>query len=372
MSLKRLIVDTGERLADFCANDLQNQYYKYLFLSNAKKNIGSKPYPHDANFEEDAILYWKKHTSLKVNPIWHSFYSSQNGIKDVRYVPENIYYAYIEPFYNRKPFCQCCDDKCYYTERFPTNAVPGGVNRPKTILRNISGIFYDAEFQILSDDKAADLLSEWKDGYVIKESITGTGGNRIIFVGPGEKKRREELLEIFKRYKKDYVIEGLITQCAEMAALNPSSVNTIRFITYLDRQGVHLLSTVVRMGGANSKTDNFSTGGIACGVDDNGVLKSVAYDQQYNRYEIHPNGHQFAGTKIPGFQKAKELVYTLHRRFGHFRIISWDIAIAPDHSPVIIEFNLTPQSIDLHQINNGPLFGDLTESVLMEAFGKRG
>ena len=114
------------------------------------------------------------------------------------------------------------------------------------------------------------------------------------------------------------------------------------------------------------------TGGIACGVDDNGVLKSVAYDQQYNRYEIHPNGHQFAGTKIPGFQKAKELVYTLHRRFGHFRIISWDIAIAPDHSPVIIEFNLTPQSIDLHQINNGPLFGDLTESVLMEAFGKRG
>ena len=68
MSLKRLIVDTGERLADFCANDLQNQYYKYLFLSNAKKNIGSKPYQHDPDFEADAISYWKKHTGLKVNP----------------------------------------------------------------------------------------------------------------------------------------------------------------------------------------------------------------------------------------------------------------------------------------------------------------
>ena len=156
-----------------------------------------------------------------------------------------------------------------------------------------------------------------------------------------------------------------------MKALNPSSINTIRFITFLDLEGVHILSACVRMGGEGSRTDNFSTGGVACGIDSNGRLKKYGYDQQYNKYSVHPNGHIFAGTQIPNYETAKEFVKTLARRFGHFRIISWDIVITPDYSPLIIEFNFTPQSIDLHQINNGPLFGKYTEKVLNEAFGKR-
>lgn len=370
MSIKRKIIDFGEKVADFCAHGLQNYYYKYLFLANAKKYIGNKEYSVDNVFQQESIAYWKKQTGMKVNPIWHNFYSDRNSIRDVRYVPENIYYSKIEPFFNRKELTQSCDDKCFYTERFPESAFPGGFHRPATLLRNVSGIFYDVDFNILKDEEAAQLLSENTDGYVIKESITGAGGNRIVFVDEGEQKTKDELLTIFARYKRDYVVESLLKQCPEMAALNPSSINTIRFITFMDRDGVHLLSAVARMGGVSSKTDNFSTGGVACGIDENGVLKSVGYDQHYNRYTVHPNGHSFGGTKVPSYDKAVELVKNMHRRFGHFRIISWDIAIAPDYVPTIIEFNLTPQSIDFHQINNGPLFGDLTEKVLKEVFGK--
>ena len=107
-SFKRVVIDTGEKVSAFFATDIQNHYYKYLFLENAKKNIGSKIYESDSAFQSNSINYWKKQTGLKINTVWHDYYSSVNGIKDVRYVPENIYYAYIEPFYNRKDFCQCC------------------------------------------------------------------------------------------------------------------------------------------------------------------------------------------------------------------------------------------------------------------------
>ena len=111
---------------------------------------------------------------------------------------------------------------------------------------------------------------------------------------------------------------------------------------------------------------------MACGIDDQGLLKSAGYDQMYNKYEIiHPNGRRFANVMIPGYNEAGQLVTELHHRFGHFRIISWDIAIGKDYKPIIIEFNLTPQSIDFHQINNGPLFGKLTEDILKEVFTKK-
>ena len=372
MSIARFVVNTGKKTSEFFSKDLQNYYYKYYFLYDAMNHIGNKEYLCDKQFEKDSKKYWKLHTNTTINPIWHDFYSSCNGIKDVRYVPENVYYAYIEPFFNRKDFCQCTDDKCYYTERFPKHASPVGFRRPETILRNIGGMFFDKEFSILKFDEAVRYLASINSGFVIKESITGTGGNRIIFVEPGVKKEEEWIKRVFKKYKKDFVIEGIIDQCAETKKLNPTSVNTIRFITFMNQDGVHLLSAVLRIGGKGSRTDNFSTGGVACGINEDGTLKEEGYDQQFNKYiKKHPNGIEFAGVKIPSYDKARMLVETLHRRFGHFRIISWDIAIGEEYNPILIEFNLTPQSIDLHQINNGPLFGNLTESVLHEVFNSK-
>ena len=107
MNIKRAIVEGGKTVSHFFASDLQNHYYKFLFLEEARKYIGTKQYLKDTVFENEAQDYWKKKTGLKINTVWHDYYSSVNGIKDVRYVPENIYYAYIEPFYNRKDFCQC-------------------------------------------------------------------------------------------------------------------------------------------------------------------------------------------------------------------------------------------------------------------------
>ena len=61
----------------------------------------------------------------------------------------------------------------------------------------------------------------------------------------------------------------------------------------------------------------------------------------------------------------------MHKRFAHFRIISWDFAVDENNDIQLIEFNFSPQGIRIHQINNGPLFGEFTVEVLEEVFNKR-
>lgn len=357
----RFVVDAGERAAKFFAEDMQNIYYRYLFKQQMKQKLKHHEYPIDRTFEFKCKQYWHKYA--RIDSMWHTFYSYCNGIKDVRYIPENIYYSKIEPFYNRKAFAKAIDDKCFYTERFKN------IKRPDTIIRNISGMYFDNDFNIISLHDAIGLCYEYSE-FVVKLSIDGTGGNFIKFIRTSELSSPDDLVQVFLKYEKDFIVESIITQHNKLSSINSSSVNTIRFITFLNNNGVHLLSSVFRMGGIGSRTDNFSTGGICCGIDKNGILKSVAYDMKYNKYTHHPSGGDFANIQIPSYDMAINAVKNQHKRFGHFRIISWDIAIDAEGGIVLIEFNITPQGVGLHQINNGPLFGDLTDEVLEEVFRK--
>lgn len=66
------------------------------------------------------------------------------------------------------------------------------------------------------------------------------------------------------------------------------------------------------------------------------------------------------------------MVKFCHERMGHFRLVLWDVAIDEHGIPVLIEANLRNGECDFHQFNNGPLFGELTDQVLGEVFGRKG
>jgi hypothetical protein len=48
-------------------------------------------------------------------------------------------------------------------------------------------------------------------------------------------------------------------------------------------------------------------------------------------------------------------------------LASWDIGLAPGAEPVLIEVNLLGQGLNLHQANNGPIFGELTDEIARAA-----
>lgn len=136
-------------------------------------------------------------------------------------------------------------------------------------------------------------------------------------------------------------------------------------MTLLFNNKVQILSSVFRMGVNSSRVDNASSGGIVCGIEENGQLKNIAYDTKGNRYDCHPQGMNFADVVIPNFHECVDLVKQLAPRFVSVsRLISWDIAIAEDSHPILIEANLSFGEIDFHQMNNGPIFGEMTDEIL--------
>lgn len=358
--MRRFVVETGEKVSDFFANDLQNIYYMFHFKSLMKKRLKGKAYPIDRGFEKSAVLFWKKY-GLSIDPMWHSFFSYCNKNKSVFYIPESLYYSKVEPFYNNKALAKAFDDKCYYSVFFPEAITPSQV------VKKIGGVLYDQGYKMISKEDAVELVLGSSGGLFFKPSIGSGGGNRITYL-EGIGLSKESVESVFLSLGDNFVVEHSVSQHPVLEKLNPSSLNTIRVITYLRPSGVVVLSSVLRMGGEGSKTDNFSTGGIACGIESSGICKGVAYDQNYNSYSEHPGGEVFSGLKVPSFDEACALAVKEHEKFGHFKIISWDIAIDQCSQPVLLEFNLTPQSIDFHQINNGPLFGDYTEEVLERVF----
>jgi len=65
------------------------------------------------------------------------------------------------------------------------------------------------------------------------------------------------------------------------------------------------------------------------------------------------------------------MVKKAHPMVPHFRLVSWDICIEEDGEPILLEANLCRGSLDVHQYNNGPLFGEDTKKILDEIFGKK-
>lgn len=66
-----------------------------------------------------------------------------------------------------------------------------------------------------------------------------------------------------------------------------------------------------------------------------------------------------------------DIIKQYHIKLAHFKLIAWDFATDKDGNPVLIEYNLRFQVINFLEMNNGPLFGDLTDEVLKEVFGRK-
>ena len=127
----------------------------------------------------------------------------------------------------------------------------------------------------------------------------------------------------------------------------------------------------MRMGVGGEKVDNASKGGIACGIDENGMLKKYAHKLTGQKFEKHPtNGFVFEGYLLPSVDKAWALVKKAHLMVPHFKMVSWDVSILENGEPIMVEANLAKGTSELHQFCNGPLFGDDTKKILDEVFGK--
>ena len=151
------------------------------------------------------------------------------------------------------------------------------------------------------------------------------------------------LSELLK--KEPLIFESLIRQTGQMSSFNPSSVNTIRFMTTLyPGNEARIIATFIKIGRSGRCVDNAGSGGnvdsginIATGEITDPILFSSWRD--LTKIDCHPDsGEQLKGVKIENWEEIKSTVLDFQKKLPFVKAAGWDIAITPD-GPKVIEVN---------------------------------
>jgi len=337
-------------------------FSKIHFRKEVREYIHNIEYiDNDKNFLKESKNFWKKYEQ-NICIDFHKWYSSCNGIKDIRYIPDDLFYDKIERYYNRKELISAYSDKAMYKRLLPN------VNQPKTIALNMNDVYYDENYNIITIEDVLNKCEKYRE-IVIKPTLDTGGGKNVTFIiSESQICIRENVKNNLNKFKKNFIIQEVLAQHGNLKEINPESVNTIRTISFFYNGKVIILGSVLRMGVNGSRVDNVCSGGISCKINSDGSLGDRAFNEQGKVYSIHPQGFVFSKGRVPSYDKIKSIIITEHSKLPHFKIISWDFSVDENGVPVMIEFNLEWQGMSLNQLNNGPLFGDLTDEILTEVF----
>jgi hypothetical protein len=113
--------------------------------------------------------------------------------------------------------------------------------------------------------------------------------------------------------------------------------------------------------------DNVASGGINVGITSEGVLTEGMQDEVFHIRET-PDGMPLKGYKITSFNAICDFAKELHWRIPLCAIAGWDVCLDSDDNPMLIEVNLTYGGVLVHQLCNGPIFGDRTEEILNRVY----
>lgn len=299
--------------------------------------------------------FWKKY-NRKVSPDWTSYYSYANNIKSEKYIPDSLFYSEIIPKLNQPELAPGLADKNMYDSIFSTNM-------PKTIIRKINNNLLDKDFNPITFEDAFERCNN-EEEIIIKPS-NGSYGSGIEFWTPS--KTQQELKQYLNNYD-DLIVQEVIKQHSFFENIHPSSLNTVRVMTFLSNNKFYNICSILRMGQNNSRVDNYSAGGIICSIDKNGKLYKRGIQADQSIITQHPDGFVFEDQEIPYYDEIINQAEKMHYRIPFFKLISWDFAIDQNGKVIFIEGNYPGSQIDLHQLNIGPVFGEYTDIILSEVY----
>lgn len=342
----------------------QKRYKQFRLEISARRYMKSlirkKKLPKLSTQEiREAKAFYKSRGYKLKNTYWHRYYKGMNGEFHKDYIPYDIFNPRINPRLNqRRQWPALLDKNLTYTlfKEF---------NQPKHVVQNINGFYYIND-KIVDLQEAIKACESIKVKLIIKPTIdTGRGKmvNAFNLVNSKTTYKNYSVEKLFELYNKDFVVQEFLEQSDILKSLNPSSLNTLRVVSYLNNDGVHILSSILRIGKPGNSTDNFSTGGLFCGISENGMLKGKGYSPKGDIVTETSTGIILKDCKIPSYEKVLKMIRSMHYVVPYFKIISWDIGINKDNSPFLIEYNTHRQGIDL-QMATGPLFGKFADEIL--------
>lgn len=314
--------------------------------------------------EEAFINKWKtlsKHVSSLSFRIYSPFIGNSIDI-----MPSDVARSCIEPILNPGTNIN------FYNDKNTLSLIIGQENTPTVLCRSMNYSLMDGMYNSFNQDNFDSLFVN-HDKVIVKPAKE-QGGNGICFFYRDEtnilRNENGEKLTIKwleKNYKTDFLIQECFEQSDYIAQFNPTSVNTIRAITYKDvKTGeIHYMGAVLRIGSKGALIDNATAGGSFIGIDENGFLKDRVFDKYANCTTTF-NGIDFSLSKfqIPNYQSVKSFSKQVSGSFPEMRLFALDIVLDKDNTPKCIEVNTQSFTCYFLQLTQGPVFGEYTDDVI--------
>jgi len=320
-----------------------------------KIRLASKQFPIVDDPELSAAI--RKRFNGYSFDLWHKVYAAASGRTSVDYLPEDLFYNVFESRLNPRHRKEAYKDKNHY-DRLGWSCLP------ETVFRIINGRLFDPSYQMIDLESALQLaqatgLSE----FVAKPARATGGGVGVGFLDLGQ---LASFAAAQLKPNADWIVQHPIRQHEEMSRLHPSCVNTLRIITIRMAAAVTVVSAFVRIGTGTTRVDNLTAGkSIAVGVEQGGRLGKSAYDDDLRRCDVHPDhGYAFDQFIIPSFSAAQQTCIRLHQSIPELDLISWDMAISHDGTPIVVEFNIRRQDVNTSQVCSGPVLKPYIDQVL--------
>lgn len=184
--------------------------------------------------------------------------------------------------------------------------------------------------------------------YFMVKPYDGLGGHGI------KKCYSKDIKDVEEFYKKlqeeKLFLEEYVIQHNEISKICPTSVNTIRIMTFGYNGKSEILFAAMRFSDGTANVDNFHQGGMACLVDiETGKLVGKAFNKNLEYFKYHPMTEmKFDGFQIPNWDKVKKLVLEASLVNKNIHVVGWDVAVTEDGA-TFIEGNRRP-GFDLVQV----------------------
>ena len=345
-----------------------HDYVQLMRRRNANRELKvfqKRSTPLTPEQKQDILAFWDQYRNVRKEMDWFAFYNTGCENKELLkyYIPDTIYYSEIDTFFTNPRRCEALDDKNLYDIYFPD------INRPLTICRKMDNEFFDKDYHVISLEQALELCRQ--AGKVISKETLMSGGGFGVKLFDFSTTTAEKFATWLDK-NDNIIIQEVVKQHETLSKIHPDSVNTLRMMSlFLDGKTI-ILSSLLRMGAGGSHVDNGSSGGVFCGINEDGTLREHGHYTDGRICTRHPGGTVFKGFKVVGYERCREIIQDVASRMATAtRLISWDFAIGVDGEPILIELNLTYGGLSTHLLSNGPLFGDMTPDILDRVYNKR-
>lgn len=314
--------------------------------------------------EDEYMQYWKGFSRYKTHYAYRLYSHFCGPTKEILSEPvTEIINDTLNPQENQLFY----KDKNNFSRVFPADAMPA------TIARRHHGITLDSLYRPISlSATSIEKSAEGAATVVIKPSFDSCSGKGVKLFHLSKQGYRANdgtrLDEAFlKHYDAEYIIQKGIRQHPELDRLNPTSVNTLRFMTYRSvvDNNVHLIYCAIRVGKKGSEVDNAHAGGSLMPLDHKGKSVGFFQNEYCQRFPTH-NDIDLRNTTFtcPHFDKAIDFCKEIALATPDLHLLQHDIAIDSSGKPLLIEINCSGYASWVPQTGGVTGLGNFTEEAV--------